>query len=195
MARFRMLNTDFWMTPIEGEDLAPEEKFLYLYLHTNHLTTQIGIYRILKRQIAFDMGYSIEYVESLMESLALHHNLIRYNSETNEIAIKNWGKAIHCNGGKPVMDCIESELNKVIDISLIPYVMESYNKQEFRSFYKEFYNRKSTSSDWEGFNEDHTYGNANDTVDDTLSTRLRYVGKKKKKKKKKNNNKKLLKQK
>ncbi|WP_251551425.1 hypothetical protein [Neobacillus muris] len=72
--------------------MTPEDKYFYLYLLTNPHTTQIGIYKITKKQIAFDMGYSIETVHSLMDRFITHHKLIRYNPETGELAIKNWRK-------------------------------------------------------------------------------------------------------
>jgi hypothetical protein len=88
--------------------------------------------------MAFDLGYSIESVHSLMERFINHHKLIRYNPETRELAIKNWGKDNLHKGGKPVMDCIFSELKDVEDLSLIQYVSESIQIQEIRSLYESF---------------------------------------------------------
>jgi hypothetical protein len=88
MAKFRMVRTDFWKNPIVSEEMTPEDKFFYLYLLTNPHTTQIGIYKITKKQMAFDLGYSIESVHSLMERFINHHKLIRYNPETRELAIR-----------------------------------------------------------------------------------------------------------
>ncbi|WP_335384679.1 DnaD domain protein [Neobacillus drentensis] len=133
-----MVRTDFWKNPIVSEEMTPEDKYFYLYLLTNPQTTQIGIYRITKKQMAFDLGYSIESVHSLMERFIDHHKLIRYNPETRELAIKNWGKDNLHKGGKPVMDCIYSELKDVEDTSLIQYVAESIQKQEIRSLYESF---------------------------------------------------------
>ncbi|WP_232230144.1 DnaD domain protein [Bacillus sp. J37] len=141
MARYRMLNTDFWMTPIVGEELTPDERYLYIYLLTNYHTTQIGIYRILKKQIAVEMGLSLDRIESLMESLEQQHNLIRYNPETREVVMIHWGNMIHSKGGKPVMDCIDSELRKVVDPSLISYVLDSIKRPEIRSLYEKFCDR------------------------------------------------------
>ena len=63
---------------------------------------------------------------------------IRYNPETRELAIKKWGKYNLDKGGKPMMDCIYSELKDVEDLSLILYVMTSIQKQDIRSLF-EFY--------------------------------------------------------
>ncbi|WP_374110685.1 DnaD domain protein [Neobacillus cucumis] len=138
MAKYRIVRTDFWQNPIVSEEMTPEDKYFYLYLLTNPNTTQIGIYKITKKQMAFDLGYSIESVNSLMERFTLHHKLIRYNPVSRELAIKNWGKDNLHKGGKPVMDCIYSELKEVEDPSLIQYVAEAIRKQDIRSLYESF---------------------------------------------------------
>lgn len=138
MAMFRMVRTDFWLNPMISEEMSPEDKYFYLYLLTNHQTTQIGIYKITKRQMAYDMGYSIESIQALMERFIQHHKLIRYNPETREIALKDWAKHNFRKGGKPVMDCIYSELKEVEDLSLIQYISNYIDKPEFRSLYESF---------------------------------------------------------
>ncbi len=91
MAKFRQVHVQFWQDPKVLEELTPEDKYFYLYLLTNPNTTQIGIYSITKKQMAFDIGYSIESINSLMERFQNHHRLIVYNSDTREIAIIKWG--------------------------------------------------------------------------------------------------------
>ncbi|EKN69951.1 DnaD domain-containing protein [Neobacillus bataviensis LMG 21833] len=58
MAKYRMVRTDFWKNPVVSEEMTPEDKYFYLYLLTNPHTTQIGIYKIAKKQMAFNLGYS-----------------------------------------------------------------------------------------------------------------------------------------
>jgi hypothetical protein len=154
MAKFRMVRTDFWKNPIVLEEMTPEDKYFYLYLLTNSNTTQIGIYKITKKQIAFDLGYSIEGVHSLMERFIHHHKVIRYNPETRELAIKNWGKDNLHKAGKPVMDCIFSELKEVEDTSLIQYVSEPIEKQEIRSLYLSFCEHVKIVNDQEDIIQD-----------------------------------------
>jgi DnaD/phage-associated family protein len=138
MAKFRMVRVDFWRNPVVLEEMSPEDKYFYLYLLTNPNTTQIGIYQITQKQMAFDLGYSIESVHALMDRFIHHHKVIRYNPETRELAIKNWGKYNLQKGGKPIMDCIYSELKEVEDTTLIPYVSESIQKGEICSVYQSF---------------------------------------------------------
>ena len=153
MAKFRMIHTEFWDDPRVVEEMTPEDKFFFLYLLTNSNTTQIGIYQITKKQIAFDMGYSIESVNSLIQRFTEHHKLVRYNDSTREIAIKNWGKYNLTKGGKPVLDCIKSELKNVKDGSLILYISEQIEKPEIKFIYESYY--------------DTYHGSSNDTSNDS----------------------------
>ncbi|TDX98036.1 UNVERIFIED_CONTAM: DnaD/phage-associated family protein [Lysinibacillus xylanilyticus] len=106
---------------------------------TNEGTTQIGIYQITKKQIAFDMGYSMESVGALLQRFIDHHRLIKYNEETREIAIKNWGKYNLNRGGKPILDCVKSELKEVKDTLLIQWVGEGVSNDSVRNVYESYY--------------------------------------------------------
>ncbi|WP_042374249.1 DnaD domain-containing protein [Neobacillus jeddahensis] len=186
MAKYRIVRTDFWKNPVVSEEMTPEDKYFYLYILTNPNTTQIGVYKITKKQMAFDLGYSIETVQSLMDRFILHHKVIRYNSETRELAIKNWGKYNLNAGGKPVMDCIVSELKEVEDHSLIEYVSESIVKQEIRSLYQAFcqqeepcYGKKASTQ-----TENNTYETEIEKLDESFLSPQTIGGQKEKQKEK-----------
>lgn len=49
--------------------------------------------------MAFDLGYSMESVNSLLDRFENHHKLVKYNPETRELAIINWGKYNLNRGG------------------------------------------------------------------------------------------------
>ncbi|WP_231687878.1 DnaD domain protein [Bacillus sp. FJAT-27251] len=182
MAKYRMVQTGFWKNPVVSEEMTPEDRYFYLYLLTNPNTTQSGIYKITKKQMAFDLGYSIESVHSLMERFIHHHQLIRYNPNTREIAIKNWAKENIHNGGKPVMDCISSELKEVEDLSLIQYVADPIHKQDVRSLYLSFCAKEDIHIDEQG--ENHPYITEKEEVHDTLPRRQTIRGQKEKENKK-----------
>jgi DnaD/phage-associated family protein len=120
--------------------------------------------------MAFDLGYSIESVHSLIERFTLHHKLIRYNPETRELAIKNWGKENLHKGGKPVMDCIFSELKEVEDHSLIQYVSDSIDKQEISNLYESFCKKEEMffSKEDRDLDENDIYLTECEEFDDTL---------------------------
>lgn len=123
MAKFRQVHTTFWQDPRVLEEMTPEDRYFYLYLLTNPNTTQIGVYQITRKQMAFDLGYSVESVNSLLERFITHHKLIKYNDKTREIALLNWGKYNLSRSGKPVIDCVTKELSEVKDKTLIWEIM------------------------------------------------------------------------
>ncbi|MBS3681778.1 DnaD domain protein [Ornithinibacillus massiliensis] len=145
MARFRMVHTEFWDDPKVVEEMTPEDKYFFLYLLTNANTTQIGIYQITKKQMAFDTGYSLESINALLDRFINHHEIVVYNPKTREIALRNWGKYNFNRGGKPVIDCVKSELNQVKDKSLISLVAERIEKQEIKKIYDSFYDASTIS--------------------------------------------------
>ena len=86
----RVINTDFWLDGKVLDLFSPEDKLFFLYLMTNPHTTQLGIYAINKRVMAFELGYSIESVQVLLDRFETKYNLIKYSPTTGEIAIKNY---------------------------------------------------------------------------------------------------------
>lgn len=136
---FRMVYGQFWTDPKVMEEMTPEDKFFYVYILTNPSTTSCGIYIITKKQMAFEMGYSTETINNLMDRLQNHHKLIRYNAETRELAIKNWGKHNLNRGGKPFLDCLKSELSKVKDKNLIKYVYDNIRNQNIKEIFRAYF--------------------------------------------------------
>ncbi|UGB33198.1 DnaD domain protein [Metabacillus sp. B2-18] len=155
MAKFRMVLTGFWRSSFNLEKMSSDDKLFYMYLLTNEKTTQIGIYEITTKEMALELDYTIEQVESLIERFCTHHKLIRYNPETCEIAIKNWGKNNLHRGGKPIMDCMTKELKEVKDTSLISYVCEGIEREEIVRLYDSYCN-KEVEKEMSHKGEEHT---------------------------------------
>ena len=95
-----------------------------LYLLTNQYTTQLGIYEISVKQIAFQLGYSTDSVMALLDRFDNKYGIIIYSKSTGEIAIKNFLRHSIVKGGKPVEDCLKKELQKVKNKSLISAVFQ-----------------------------------------------------------------------
>ena len=125
MAIYRHVHVEFWKDPKVLEELTPEDKLFFIYLLTNPNTTQIGVYKITKKQIAFELGFSIESVNVLMDRFINNYGLIKYNNDTREICLKNWGKYNLNKLGKPMLDCVRSELKNVDDKSLLDFIKPS----------------------------------------------------------------------
>jgi hypothetical protein len=120
----RVVDWDFWTDDKVVEDFSPEDKLFMLYLLTNPHTTQLGIYAINKRVMAFEIGYSQEAVSVLLDRFETKYDLIKYSTKTNEVAIKNFLRHSIIKGGKPVEDLLKRELKQVKDKSLISYVFD-----------------------------------------------------------------------
>ena len=87
---------------------------------TNERTRQCGVYEITKKQIAFDLGYSIDKVSILLKYF-ISKGKIRYNDDTKELALGNWLKYNSSTSPK-VQSCINKEFSLVKDTLLIEYV-------------------------------------------------------------------------
>lgn len=135
MAQFRLVQTSFWNDPKVEEDLTPEDKLFFLYILTNDQTTQTGIYQITRKNMAYGLGYSVETVNALLERFIHHLDLIKYNYETRELAIKNWGRYNLRRAGKPMLDCIRAELALIKDRSLISYVGNRVHHKAVQELY------------------------------------------------------------
>ena len=125
MAIRRIIDTRFWKDEKVVSEYTPEDKYFFLYLLTNPQTTLLGIYKFVPKIAAFEMGYSIEAVITLIERFEKKYKVIRYNKETSEMAVRNYLKYGIVAGGKPVYDRLVSEAKEVKDKSLIAYIKES----------------------------------------------------------------------
>lgn len=147
MAKYRHVYTNFWSDPKVQEEFTPEDKLFYLYLLTNEYTSQIGIYQITKRQIAFELGYSIESVNALMQRFIEHHELVEYDTENREIYLKNWAKYNLTKGGKPIMDCIKKELSNVKTKSFIKSSIQNIEKTDISNLFEQYDDSRNDSYD------------------------------------------------
>ena len=125
----RIVDTSFW-TDGKIDEFTPEDKYFMLYLLTNPFTTQLGIYEISIKQVAFQLGYSVDCVTALLDRFDNKYGVIIFSKETNEIAIKNFLRHSIVKGGKPVEDCLRKELKKVKNKSLISAVFQHISEYD-----------------------------------------------------------------
>ena len=121
------------------------------------------------KEIAFFTGISANQVAMLMDKLENEYHMIKYNKNTHEIAIIHWAKYnMNKLGGKPIIDCISSELKRVDDVSLLKVILEDITKEEIRKlFLKEIEERedrakRKESDEREGEEEIRERGNKKD---------------------------------
>ena len=125
MAIKRVVDTGFWTDDKVVELFSPEDKLFMLYLLTNPHTTQLGIYKTNKKIMAFELGYSLDTINVLLDRFETKYKIIIYDKETNEIAIKNYLKYSIIKGGKPVEDCLTRDIQQVKNKKLISYVFNN----------------------------------------------------------------------
>ncbi|EEK89230.1 DnaD domain-containing protein [Bacillus cereus] len=138
MAIFRQVHTSFWNDVKVQEDFTPEDKYFFLYLLTNPQTKQIGVYQITKKQMAFETGYSHETIKALMQRFEDYHKIIKYDNETRELVIFNWGKYNLKKAGKPVEDLIKKELKEVKNISLLIPICKHIEQKSIKKLIETF---------------------------------------------------------
>lgn len=150
MAKYRHVYTSFWQDPKVIEEMTPEDKLFYLYLLTNPSTKQIGIYQLTRKQMAFELGYSLESINALLERFVNHHKVIQYDYDTREVCMVNWGRYNFIKGGKPVEDCIRKELREVKNQDFIKIVYDRIESEKIRTIFDEYFDEvalRDTSRD------------------------------------------------
>lgn len=155
MAIYRHVYLSFWKDDKIMEQFSIEEKLLFIFFLTNGNTTQIGVYKILVKEIAFFTGISTAQVAMLMDKLENEYHMIKYNKNTHEIAIVHWAKYnMNKLGGKPIIDCISSELKRVEDASLLKIILADITREEIKNlFLKEIKEREERKKEKKGKNE------------------------------------------
>ena len=135
----RVVSTSFWTDETVVNDFSPEDKYFYLYLLTNPHSSQLGIYKLVPKAAAFDLGYSREAVLVLLDRFENKYGLIRYNEQTCEVALKNYLRYSVVKGGKPVMDCLIKEQKQVQDKSLLEYIYkENISRENLNTTVEEY---------------------------------------------------------
>lgn len=126
----RLVDVQFWNDDKVIELFSPEDKLFMLYLITNPHTTQLGIYAINKKHMSFELGYTVDTINVLLDRFQNKYKMIRYCEETKEIAIKNYLRHSIIKGGAPVRDCLIKEIKNVKSKDLIIYVFTNLKQYE-----------------------------------------------------------------
>lgn len=92
MAIYRNVSLSFWEDIKIVDDFTPEDRYFYLYLLTNPHTNLLGCYQVSFKQMINETGYNKDTIEKIINRMVNIHNVIMFDSETNEIFIKNWYK-------------------------------------------------------------------------------------------------------
>ena len=170
----RVVSTSFWEDEKVVNSFSPEDKYFMLYLLTNPHTTQLGIYPLVPKIAAFEMGYSVEAVKVLLDRFENKYGILKYSEETSEVAIKNYLKYSVIKGGKPVMDCLLKDEKQVKDKSLLEYIYNylSVNTDNSNTtvidYISSLINKPSINTDIRKDNDTDKYINDNDNDNERI---------------------------
>lgn len=182
----RIVDVQFWNDDKVLEYFSPEDKLFMLYLMTNPHTTQLGIYPINKKHMSFELGYTIDVINVLLDRFENKYEMIKYSNETKEIAIKNYLRHSIVKGGAPVRDCLVKEIKNVKNQELLKYVF-SHLKQyevndtvtkliaEFEEKNGELLYCNENKNDNDNENENDNEVSYHDTLNDTLNDTCKIV--------------------
>ena len=183
----RIVDVQFWNDDKVLEYFSPEDKLFMLYLMTNPHTTQLGVYPINKKHMSFELGYTIDVINVLLDRFENKYEMIKYSNETKEIAIKNYLRHSIIKGGAPVRDCLIKEIKNVKDKGLLRYVFCNLKQYELNDTvtkliaeYEEkngellYCNENKNDNDNDNENENDNEVSYNDTLNDTLKTSIPY---------------------
>lgn len=186
----RVVPTSFWRSLEALDHYTQEDRYFALYLMTNPKCSQVGIYSLPKRLIAFETGLSMDQVELLLERFSRDFKKIIYSNRHQEVTLLHSLSYSIFVGGRPVMDLLEKELSLVEDSQLIEATFEAMRDFWLKSsrrvdqaimqlFVKEIKKRryvtqgdendKATESDKESGDEIH---NENSATESSLSEKL-----------------------
>ena len=129
MALYRTISIGFWTDSKVTDEFTPEDKLFYLYLFTNPHTNLAGCYEISHKQMAFEIGYSVESIRTLIERFENTYNVIRYSEKTKEILLINWHK-YNWTTSEKFRKPLEKEISKVKQPEFKEYLSRLFEGEE-----------------------------------------------------------------
>jgi hypothetical protein len=136
MAKFRKVHTSFWDDPLM-EKLSPDNRYFYLFLMTNPLCTECGIYSITLKKMCNYTGYNEDSVKAMIKTLEVDNQRIVYDLNTEEVCILKKPNYID-RLGKPVIDCLNADFGKIKNKLLIFRQLQHIDKPELRIVYEKY---------------------------------------------------------
>lgn len=133
MAIYRKVQTTFWTDPFV-ETLDNDQRLFYLFLMTNPLSNQIGIYEISIGFMARTLKCKEDTVKIMLNFFA-EKGKIQYSESTQELALKNWAKHNFSESPK-VQACMRSEVAKLKNKDLFNWLYEvgRHSKNDYDIF-------------------------------------------------------------
>lgn len=161
MALFRPLPAQIWTDDVLLS-MSPEQKLIFVYLHSCPCSSQCGIFRLQIKTMGFHLGYTQTPVESSLKGLcAAFPDFVAYDPETVEVALLQYPKLLLTNANSRVLNIVKTELNEVQSIELLRRVIDKNSASlsqmyltRLRQLQAEKINKNRLKSDDDDFNGD-----------------------------------------
>ncbi|WP_163195403.1 hypothetical protein [Clostridium thermarum] len=128
MANFKQIDMRFWQNDfVLG--LTPEERYFYMYLVTNTMTTKCGIYKFNIKVAELETGYQAEVIERLLQSFESYGKIV-VSKSTKEIMIVNWFKH-NFKSSKRTIQEINKELKDVKNKEFLKHLYDICLEREY----------------------------------------------------------------
>ena len=128
MSMFKNVHIKFWQNDfVLG--LTAEERYFYIYLITNSMTNQCGIYKFNRRLAELETGYSCDKIESFLKKFEEYGKVI-ISCSTTEIMLVNWFKH-NFKSNKKALANINKELKDVKDKELLEKLYDFCCKRQY----------------------------------------------------------------
>lgn len=124
MSLKRVVDTRFWNQVDVMERYSSQDKLFALYLMTCPRSTQLGIYSLPKRVIAFDMSLDDDQVGQLLARFQDDYQVIAYSDQTQEVAILDFLTYSLVKGGQPLERLLRNQAEDVRDSQLLVKVFQ-----------------------------------------------------------------------
>jgi hypothetical protein len=128
MSTFKQVHIKFWQNDfVLG--LSAEERYFYIYLITNSMTNQCGIFKLNRRLAELETGYTAEQIGKYLEKFQEYGKVV-VSPATTEIMLVNWFKHnFKCN--KKTITLINKELKDVKDKELLKKLYDACRHRQY----------------------------------------------------------------
>lgn len=120
----RPVYTEFWIRPDVNEEYTLDDKLLYVYLITNRHFEQHAIYQLSKKIMMMELNMPEERFKQAFDNLENKFKVIKYSTETGEVAILDYLKYGVISKGAALTKLYDNLGKKVEDLELLKAVYD-----------------------------------------------------------------------
>ncbi|MDP4089097.1 MAG: hypothetical protein Q8930_07485 [Bacillota bacterium] len=128
MTTYKQIQANFWQNTFVL-DLTPEERYFYVYLITNTMTTVCGIYRFNLKLAVLETGLSSEVINNYLNTFESSGKIV-ISKVSRELMIVNWLKH-NSKMNKKIIGQINAELKEVKDKELLRQYYEICKERQY----------------------------------------------------------------